>query len=357
MFEYLRAWYQRHFSDPQVITLTLFLVGGFAFVIFAGEILAPVLASIVIAYLLDGAVQVLQRSRLPRIFLLLLVFALFLALTFIVFFVLVPALSKQLTQFVVEVPNMVSHGQALLMQLPERFPNLVTTEQVNELIASLRSELVSAGQAFIGNPFANVVGILTLFVYLILVPLLVFFFVKDKEVIIRWIEGFMPQERALTSEVWFEVNQKIASYVRGKAIEIFLVWSVCYVTFSFFDLRYSMLLSFLVGLSVIIPYAGAAVVTVPVAVVAYSQWGFATETLYVLVAYLIIQFLDGNLLVPLLFSEVVNLHPVAIIIAVLFFGGLWGVWGVFFAIPLATLINAVINAWPSRNVSPESTEV
>ena len=64
-----------------------------------------------------------------------------------------------------------------------------------------------------------------------------------------------------------------------------------------------------------------------------------------------IQFLDGNILVPLLFSELVNLHPVAIILAVLFFGGLWGVWGVFFAIPLATLISAVINAWPSASPS------
>jgi len=56
--------------------------------------------------------------------------------------------------------------------------------------------------------------------------------------------------------------------------------------------------------------------------------------------------LDGNVLVPLLFSEAVNLHPVAIIVAVLFFGGLWGFWGVFFAIPLATLVKAVFNAWP-----------
>ena len=67
-----------------------------------------------------------------------------------------------------------------------------------------------------------------------------------------------------------------------------------------------------------------------------------------------IQTLDGVLLVPLLFSEVVNLHPVAIIVAVLFFGGLWGFWGVFFAIPLATLVQAVLSAWPrvGRELKP-----
>jgi putative permease len=68
--------------------------------------------------------------------------------------------------------------------------------------------------------------------------------------------------------------------------------------------------------------------------------------MYVLIAYTVIQTLDGVVLVPLLFSEAVNLHPVAIIVAILFFGGLWGFWGVFFAIPLATVVKAVIAAWP-----------
>jgi putative permease len=112
------------------------------------------------------------------------------------------------------------------------------------------------------------------------------------------------------------------------------------------------LLATLVGLSVIIPYIGATVVTIPVALVAYFQWGWSAQFAWLLIAYLVIQVLDGNVLVPLLFSEAVNLHPIAIIVAVLFFGGLWGFWGVFFAIPLATLVQAVIRAWPRARESP-----
>ena len=120
-----------------------------------------------------------------------------------------------------------------------------------------------------------------------------------------------------------------------------------FTTFSLMDLNYALLLATIVGLSVIIPYIGAAVVTLPVALIAWFQWGGTSDFIYLMAAYLAVQFMDGNILVPLLFSEVVNMHPAAIIIAVLFFGGLWGVWGVFFAIPLATLIQAVINSWPS----------
>jgi putative permease len=82
-------------------------------------------------------------------------------------------------------------------------------------------------------------------------------------------------------------------------------------------------------------------------IVAWGQFGWGGEFAMVMVAYGTIQFVDGNILVPLLFSEAVNLHPVVIITAILLFGGLWGFWGVFFAIPLATLLNAVLRAWPA----------
>ena len=78
-----------------------------------------------------------------------------------------------------------------------------------------------------------------------------------------------------------------------------------------------LLLGLLVGLSVLIPYVGAVAVTVPVAVIAYFQWGFTSDYAWLIGAYFVIQALDGNVLVPLLFSEVVNLHPVAIIVAIL----------------------------------------
>ena len=102
----------------------------------------------------------------------------------------------------------------------------------------------------------------------------------------------------------------------------------------------------LVGLSVVIPYIGATLVTIPVLLIAWFQWGWTSDFGWLALTYFVIQALDGNVLVPLLFSEVVNLHPVAIMVAILVFGGFWGFWGVFFAIPLATLVQAILVAWP-----------
>ena len=190
-------------------------------------------------------------------------------------------------------------------------------------------------------------GLVSVMIYLFLVPMMVFFFLKDKQLLIAWFLQFMPKDRNLTVRVWEEVDMQIGNYVRGKFGEVFILWAVSYATYATMGLNYAMLLAVLMGLQVIIPYIGATLVTFPVLGVAYFQWGCGgDEFMYVVIAYSIIQALDGVVLVPILFSEAVNLHAVAIIVAILFFGGLWGFWGVFLAIPLATVVKAVLTAWP-----------
>ncbi len=340
-------WFKRYFSDPQIVFLTLFLLFFFGIVITMGDMLAPVLASIVIAYLLEGVVALLERRALPRLLSVIIVFILFMLFVALVLLGLLPLLSRQVTEFVQQLPAMISMGQQALMQLPERYPDLIPQDQVDQLIRQIRNDIASFGQQAVTWSLASVVGVITLIVYLILMPLLVFFFLKDKQLIIGWVVQHLPQHRKFAGTVWKDVDRQIANYVRGKFWEIIIVWAASLVTFTLLGLNYALLLAVMVGLSVIIPYIGAAVVTLPVLFVAWFQWGWSSDFAWLAVAYFVIQALDGNVLVPLLFSEVVDLHPVAIIVAILVFGGIWGFWGVFFAIPLATVVQAVLEAWPS----------
>lgn len=355
MLQVLQSWYRRNFSDPQAVILALVLIGGFSVVLLVGDILAPALIALVIAYMLEGLVNMMERLRIPRLLAVSLVLIGFVLLAAIILLGLLPLLSRQVASLLREIPAMVSKGQAALMQLPEMNPALFTEEQIRNLIASLHSEVADFGRAVLSVSLAQAISVITFTIYIVLIPLLVFFLLKDKERLIAWARHFLPHRSELTFQVWHEVDAKIGNYIRGKAIEIAIVWWVSYMTFALMGLNYGLLLSFLVGLSVIIPYVGAIAITFPIAIIAYFQWGLAPDFWWILLAYLVIQMLDGNVLVPVLFSEVVNLHPVAIIVAVLFFGGLWGMWGVFFAIPLATLVQAVLNAWP-RVRSPDDEQ-
>ncbi len=349
MIRLVNEWYQRHFADPQVAILALLLILGSTIILLAGDILTPILAAIVIAYLLDGAVHWLRLFKVPRFISIVITFSVFIFLVLISLIILAPLIIRQAIQLMREIPSMLAQGQATIMQLPEKYPTIVSEKQIGDIMTRVQSQVADISQKVVEFSFASVVDLLSFMVYLVVVPLLVFFFLKDKEKIIVWFTNFMPRDRALVTTVWDEVNGKIAGYVRGKFMEILIIWVITYISFLLIGINYALLLSFVVGISVLIPYVGAALVTVPVAMVAYFQWGYGSEMMYALIVYGIIQFLDGNLLVPLLFSEMVNIHPAAIIGAVLIFGELWGIWGVFFAIPLATVIHAVINAWPRLN--------
>lgn len=342
----ISAWFRRHLQDPQVVILALLLGIGFAVIILFGRSLAPVIGAIVIAYLLEGVVSAFERHRVPRLAAVTIVFVVFFAVLVYSLFGFLPLLSRQITQFFQELPTMIVQGQQVVLQLPERYPEVVSEALVRDLIAAIRQQVGAWGQEVLSHSLSYLPDLITLMVYLVLVPMLVFFFLKDKDRLLTWVTGFLPKERRLAVQVWHQMNEQIGNYVRGKFLEILIVGVASYVVFTLMGLSYAALLGVLVGLSVIVPYIGAISVTVPVAMVGYFQWGWSSEFAWLVAVYTVIQVIDGNILVPLIFSEVVNLHFVAIILALLVFGDLWGFWGVFFAIPLATLVQAVITAWP-----------
>ncbi len=349
----LATLFKRFLPNEQAFSLALFLVACFLLIYSLGGLLMPVFVSVVLAYLLEGLVVNLERLHIPRTLAVLMVFAVFLASLSFVLLYLLPIIYEQSIELVLNVPNIFNRAQKSILRLPQLYPKLINEQKIYQLMTAAQLELLTYGQRFLSVSAASVVGLASALIYLFLVPMMVFFFLKDKRVFLAWGMRFMPKERNLTVRVWEEVDIQIGNYVRGKISEMLILWLASLVTFAAFGLNYAMLLSVLMGFSVIIPYIGSTLVTFPVLIVAYLQWGFdGDDFTYLLVAYLVVQALDAVFLIPFLFSEAVNLHPVAIIIAILFFGGLWGFWGVFFAIPLATVVKAVLTAWPEMDKRP-----
>ncbi|MDZ7640599.1 MAG: AI-2E family transporter [Desulfurivibrio sp.] len=346
MLAMLRLWYHRYFSDPQAVILTLLLLTGTLVMVFFGRMLAPLITAIIIAYLLEGPIAWMEkRLAIRRLVGVSCVLALFVVLVLAVVLTVFPVFWTQLADLLREFPSYLAQGQQVLLNLPERYP-VITEVQVRELVGTIRSQVGSLGQHVLAISLTSMVNIMTLLVYLVLVPFLVFFLLKDKDLIVAWIGRRLPRERRAAKDLWRDLDAQMGNYVRGKFWEILLVSVLSFVSFTILGLQYAVLLATLTGLSVLIPYVGAVVVTIPVLLLGYFQWGVGGELAWLLVVYGIIQALDGNLLNPLLFARAVNLHPVAIIVAILVFGGLWGFWGIFFAIPLATLVNALLMTWP-----------
>ena len=350
MKQVLQRWLDQYFSSEEAVLLLAILVVSLVVFATLGVVLGPVFAALVIAFLLQGVVNTMRRRGVSEIAAIIGAYMLFIMLFISVLTVLIPIVGRQTSLLVAELPNMIGRLRDLLVTLPETYAEYISPEQFQIITSRVSGELANLAEQILSLSISSFPGIFGLMIYLLLVPLLVFFMLKDKDLLVGFLTSLLPKERGAMTAIWSEMDVQFANYVRGKAIEILIVGVTSLIAFLVLGLNYAVLLALLVGLSVLIPYIGATVVTLPVLLVGYMQWGWDLDFFWLFMVYGFIQFLDGNLLVPLLFSEVVNLHPVAIIVAVLLFGGIWGFWGVFFAIPLATLVKAVYNAWPQKDL-------
>ena len=341
--------YDRYFSEEEALIFTLMLIIGTVIMMTLGGVLAPLLWSLVITFILQGLVNSLSRMKMPHSIAVYLSYIIFLGIMLLIMLVLMPFTWGRLIIFLDELPNMMSQLNSFLLLLPQNYPELFSEAQIQDWLNNLQNSLAELGQNVLSYSVTSITRLVTWAVYAVLVPILVFFMLRDSDKLLTWLESWLPEKRPIMAQIWHEMNDQLANYIRGKALEILIVSFSSFLLFYILGLNYPVLLALVTGLSVIIPYVGATVVAIPVFLVGLFQWSFSGDLTQIMLAYIVLQMIDGNLLVPLIFSETVNLHPLAIITAILIFGGIWGFWGVFFAIPLATFLKAIVRAWPVRS--------
>ena len=348
MYKFFKDWYNTHLTEPNQASFALIILFTIIILYVLIETVAPILVAVVLAYMLEGLVKrSLDYINLERKLVVILVYSFFILISVIILFLLLPLMLEQLSNLLKSLPSYLEYSiqQGKIIAL-----GVFSSEQMNDFLSGLNAEMSSMGKSVLSYSLSSAGNIFETIIYIFIVPILIFFILYDKENIFTWFKKFFPEKLDLSKRASKELDLKIGNYIRCKFIEIIIVWTASFIVFIMLDLKYSLLLSFLCGISVIIPYVGAIAVTIPIILIGYFQWGTSAEFWSVIIGHVIIQVVDGNVIVPILFSDAVNIHPLAILIAILFFGSIWGIWGVFFAIPLAVFLNTLINIWPTTKV-------
>lgn len=346
MFKLFMDWYQRRFSDPNAIALTVVLILLFIIIYFFHTILAPLLIAIVLSYLLEKPVSWLTSLGFARTIAVTMILFIFLSLMLLIVAILLPLIWQQITDFVTNIPTMLTSFNYYLSNLPEKYPELMNISLFDTAINNIKNRAIEAGNSIVQFSISSLFSFISILINAVIIPIIIFFLLKDKQIIMDACWRYLPKDRNLMLSVANTMNQQISNYIEGTFSQIIILTTMIYVPFYFFELDYGLLLAVAAGVSIIIPYVGMVIASLPVVLVALFQWGISTQFGYFMATYLIIGLINGNIVVPILFSEALNLHPLVIIVAIIIFGGLWGFWGVFFSIPLATLIKAIIISWP-----------
>lgn len=344
---FFKKWYKRHLGDPEVVALLVFIVIMSILLFSLGSILLPLLIALVMAYLLEWPVAWLSKMRVPRLISVSIIFVCFITTVVLVILGVVPVLKLQLLSLLNTLPDMFTEGKKLLVAIQKEYPTIFNDNQLIEFVDNIKNSGTSAGKYLLSLSIASISNIMTIILYLVLVPVLVFLLLKDKEKLIHQADSFMPEESSLIYRVLDDAHIGVGNYIRGKFLEAIIIGVVTYFAFRYYNLQYNALLSVLVGISVFFPYIGATIITIPIAIVGLFQMGLGYYFIQLMMVHAAIHLIDGYILVPVLLSKALNMSSIAIILSIILSGGMLGFWGVVFAIPMAILVRSVVALWPS----------
>lgn len=149
-------------------------------------------------------------------------------------FVVMPIAWQQGIYLIRDMPGMLNKLSDFAATLPRRYPALMDAGIIDAMAENMRTRMLNMGDSVVKYSLASLVGLLTLAVYLVLVPLMVFFLVKDKEQMLNAVRRVLPRNRGLAGQVWNEMNQQITNYIRGKVLEMVVVGVATWLGFLLF---------------------------------------------------------------------------------------------------------------------------
>lgn len=343
------VWLKRHFAHSESLAIiTTLVIAGFIYYT-AGSMLTPFVIGAVISYLLHFPIAWL-RYYMSHFWATTLVFS-----VAMIFFIAscvwgIPLISLQLFHFMSETPKMSQEISSAVLGIVDAHPQLFSQDMREALQAHASFEQNTQHLLQVASNWLLKVipSALTVIIYLVMIPMMVFFMNKDQDYFLKLLRTPYPKHCPQLVVIWQNIKQEMEFFVSAKLAHMFIIWLASLVLFLSFSLNYSYILSIPMALTVFIPYVGTAVATLPLLMIAYLQFGFALNFFLLMSGYALLQVIEANFIVPLLFAHSNDMHPVIILAAVLFFGQWYGVAGMFFAIPAASVIKVLIQHWPQE---------
>lgn len=306
---------------------------------FSKAVLAPFIIAMIISYVLNPIVVLLNRRRVPRTVAVLLIYIVFLGSLTVVFMNVIPMFMSQLTELNEHMPEFTVRAQGMIDRFneSEMLPDSVRSG-INNSLYKLElgiSEWVTDYLNGIGSKL-NV-----LFIALI-VPFVAFYILKDFQLIEKAVLAVVPRkQRRHVTRLLFEIDEALGNYIRGQFLVCVIIGVMAYVGYWLIDMQYPLLLASLVAVFNIIPYLGPYLGAAPAALMAASiSWKMV---LYVLIVNWLCQLLEGNVISPQVVGRSLHMHPLMIIFALLVGGQMAGVAGLILAVPFFAVLKVIVS--------------
>lgn len=322
----------------------------FHFLIVIIKVIAPLFIGFIIAWLFDPLVKWLQKKGLRRSIGTTVTYLILIGFIVLVMGGLIPLLSEQLNEFIKTIPDIIDSSKSVIDQMVQRFSvidgldvDAFRKEIFDKIVifsTNLTSQLPSLLVAFVKDVFS---GMGSIIVGLVIGFYLLMSFDNINETLITL---FPKKIQRNTNEIIYEVNNSLRKFVVGAGLDALLIFVVSSICFTVIGLKAPFLFALFCALTNLIPYAGPYIGGIPAVIVGFSQ--NPTVGILTLLSIVIIQFLEGNFIQPMVMSKTTKLHPVTIMIGLLIFGHFWGIIGMFISTPIISSCKAIFTYFDDK---------
>jgi predicted PurR-regulated permease PerM len=307
----------------------------------AASVLKPFILSIVLAYLLNPIVQIFERRKIHRIFSVIIVYLIFLGLILVFAFILVPRLLKDIKVLVANLPYYSQQFQSMVKSFQETYINSNLPQSIKDVIdegiINFQDLMIVTLQSILDsvvNAFSKILNI-------IIVPVIVFYLLKDAEYFKKQSLLLLPKKHRTKAILLFrDIDNAFGKFIRGQIIVATFIGILTTTALTILDVKYAVFLGLFAGIANVIPYFGPLIGLIPTVI--FALFDSVAKALYAGIAFIIIQQIESGILTPKIIGESVGVHPVYVILSLFIGGKLMGIVGMILAVPIYVAIKLTV---------------
>lgn len=335
------------------VALLIFLLTKIGFIfqpirVILALLFIPFIIAGFLYYIFNPVVEYLEKKfKVKRSISALLVILVLLGGMYLIFATIIPNIINQLTDLINATGNLYPHVRDWVESLAKspRFSQLAKQIDINGLLNKINISYVDVLHSLLNNitiSIGGIVGVISsIATVMILVPILLYYMIKDGQKIIPFLKAHVLIEDKLNIFDLLEtMNNTISRYISGVALDALLVFVVVFIGYTILGIPYAFLFALFAGFTNLIPYAGPYIGVLPMifTVVFDRPWTAVIATAYVL----ILQQIDGNVVYPKIIGSAIKVHPVTVMVLMLISGSLYGILGMIIAVPTYSLVKEIV---------------
>lgn len=316
-------------------------------------VLTPFVLAGVLAYLLNPLLKLLLKRGFSRVAALIFIYlVVFLSVAVAVGF-LIPRVIIELGRLAEFLPGLFAQLQQMVLDFQEQYTQVQMPQAVRQAIDDAVLSIQSQALGLIGRTAQSILGVFSAFFGLIIAPILSFYLLKDVHGLRLGVQRLIPAaDRESTFKLLGDVDKVLSGFVRGQLTVALLVGSLVAVALTFLQIRFAVILGIFAGITNIIPYFGPILGAIPILAVAATM--SYMDVLRALIAVVVIQQLESQVISPRVIGRSVGLHPLAVVFALLVGLELYGILGMIIAVPIAGIIRVLVDVWVDGRASGEA---